>query len=355
MLVKTVTAGILSIAISISTSVPAMANDADRKVKVMTYNMYMGTDFSGVFSSQSPQELVAEVAEAYSDVAAGNPYERIDEIADQISANSPDVVGLQEVALWRIGFPGDPAPAEAVAFDFLQILLDSLAARGKHYAQVSVQSNLDAELTAVFGPGSALDVRFTDRVAIIARTDLPTSRLKVENTSAGPFQTVLPVSVLGTQIFVTRGWTSVDVKHRGKTYRFVNTHLESFFDLVQYAQAVELLQGPTNTEMPVILVGDFNSDAANNGFSYQILSSGGFADVWNITHPTAAGFTWPLSDENPSVLTAPTQRLDLILTRGALRLSGSDILGEDIGSDLTPSGFRASDHAGVVATVVLEP
>jgi endonuclease/exonuclease/phosphatase family metal-dependent hydrolase len=160
--------------------------------------------------------------------------------------------------------------------------------------------------------------------------------------------------VLGTQITLLKGWVSADIKHRGKTYRFVTTHLGGLFEAVQIAQANELLQGPTNTTLPVILVGDFNSDAAAGGQSYSLLLNGGLTDVWSSLEPNSSGFTWPLSGELPSVLLNPTKRLDLVLTRGAISFYDIDVVGEDI-ADLTSSGFRPSDHAGVVATLVLEP
>lgn len=351
---RTFTTLFILIVISLTSVFPVLGNEAARNVKVATYNMYPGTEFSGIFLAQSPQELVAEVAEAFNDVNASNVAERIDEIADQIATNQPDVVGLQEVALWRYGYPQDPAAAEAVAYDFLQVLLDSLAARGANYAAVSVQTNLDAELTGVFSATSALDIRYTDRVVVLARTDLPTSEMKVEATASGTFNTLLPVNLLGTTIYVQRGWASADIKHRGKTYRFVNAHLESFYEPIQWAQAGELLQVPTNTALPVILAGDFNSDAATGMFAYQILLGGGLSDAWASTNAGSAGFTWPLSDENPSVLLDPNQRIDLILSRGGLTAVSSDRIGEEAG-DVTPSGFRPSDHSGVVASFVLQP
>ena len=332
-----------------------IANESERRVKVMTYNMYLGTDLLGIFQSQSPEELAAEVGEAFSDVQAGNVPERIDEIADQIATNSPDVVGLQEVALWRVGAPFDPSPADTVAFDFLQILLDRLNARGAHYMAVSIQNNLDAELPGVFSPTSALDVRYTDRVVIIARTDLPTSEFKLEGTATGGFQVLLPVNILGNTIYISRGWASADVKHRGKTYRFVNAHLEAFYDPIQNAQAYELLLDPTNTTLPVILAGDFNSDPVINGGSYYLLLSGGFADVWTSLYQGNAGYTWPLSDESPAAITDPYQRVDYVMSRGRVSLSEIDLVGEDPVNDLTQSSLRPSDHAGIIATVVLQP
>jgi endonuclease/exonuclease/phosphatase family metal-dependent hydrolase len=320
----------------------------------MTYNMYHGADFFEIFTAPSPEVLVAEVAEAYSDMQAGNVSERVDAIADQIEAGNPTLVGLQEVALWQIGPPFDPAPATHVTFDYLQMLLDELGERGLHYSPVAVQTNLEAELTGVFSATEALDIRFTDRVVILARTDLSRSRFTLEATHAQSFTHNLEVSVLGMPITIYRGWTAADVKFRGKQYRFVNAHLESFAPPIQYLQAEELISGPTNVERPVVLVGDFNSDAEANQTTYQILTGGGFSDVWDVLHPTDPGYTWALSGEIPSDILTPSQRLDLVLTRGPVRAVGSDVVGETH-DDRTPSGFRPSDHAGVVATLVLEP
>jgi endonuclease/exonuclease/phosphatase family metal-dependent hydrolase len=335
--------------------VPALADNRDRAISVMTYNMYPGTDFSGIFGSLTQAELVTEVAEAFTDVQMGNVPERIDEIADQIGAGAPDLVGLQEVALWRYGYPQDPAPATAVAFDFLQMLLERLETRGLHYAAIAIQTNLDAELTGVFSPTSALDIRYTDRVVILARTDLNTSELIIESTDAQQFAINLQVPILGMPITIPRGWTSADVKHRGKTYRFINAHVESFYEPVQLAQITELIQLTSSTDVPVVMAGDFNSDAEAGGTAYGMLIGAGFADVWDLMPQTEAGYTWPLSGEIPNVITAPTQRLDLILTRGIICHTGVDMLGEDLATDLTPSVFRPSDHAALKASFVLAP
>lgn len=355
MRIKRIGAVIFSIVMTLVFCQPAspQVDESDRELKVMTYSMYSGAVIPGILDSRSPAELAAKVGEAFSHVQ-GNVPERIDAIAHQIATASPDIVGLQEVALWRVGPPLNPAPAQTVAFDFLQILLDRLAAKGKQYSAIRVQTGLDVELTGVFGPTSALDVRYTDRIAIIARTDLQTSRFQIEGVDAGDFATNTQVSLFGTQITLLKGWLSADIKHRGKTYRFVTTHLGALFEPVQIAQANELLQGPTNTTLPVILVGDFNSDAAAGGQSYSLLLNGGLTDVWSSLKPNSSGFTWPLSTEIPSVILNPSKRLDLVLARGAISFSDIDVVGEDI-TDLTPSGFRPSDHAGLVATLVLEP
>ena len=86
-----------------------------------------------------------------------------------------------------------------------------------------------------------------------------------------------------------------------------------------------------------------------------MFTSAGFADVWDLMPQTEAGYTWALSGEIPNVILAPTQRLDLILTRGVIEHAAIDVLGENLATDLTPSGFRPSDHAAVKATLVLQP
>lgn len=359
MLAKKLFTLILLSVLAIPTAPLVHANESDREVKVATYNMYPGTDFSDIFGAETDFEALLEVTEGFQDVLASNVPERVDEIADQIVTNEPDLVGLQEVAIWRIGQYNPAAPAETVVFDFLQMLLDELADRGAHYAPISVQVNLEAELPGLFGPNYPDDLRdvgYTDRVVILARTDLQTSGLKIEATANGTFTNLLPVSAFGQTIMVKRGWTSADIKHRGKTYRFVNAHLESFYEPMQWAQAGELVAGPASTELPLIVAGDFNSDAVTGMYTYQtiLLGAAGLSDAWTATNAGLPGLTWALSEENPSALLNPTQRIDFVLFRGGLSATSSDLLGEEP-DDLTPSGFRASDHAGVAASFVLHP
>lgn len=338
----------------LNVGVPVYAGNANRALPVMTYNMYLGTDFTEIFSVQSNEELFAEVAEAFGDVQNGIPAERIAGIADQIEVAAPTLVGLQEVALWRTGDAFDPSPATNISYDFLQMLLDEMAARGLYYRAVVVHTGFDAELPAI-GPYIFADVRYTDRDVILARTDLKISQLKIEETNAQDFQTLLTLPLFIGNVTIQRGWTSVDASIRGKRYRFINAHTEAFHPGVEYAQSAELLQGPANTTLPVILAGDLNSDAENSGASYLLFLSAGFADTWDLTHPADPGYTWPLFVESPNIFTSPSQRLDMILVRGSITAENSDVVGEDPVLDITPSGLRPSDHAGVIASLLLQP
>lgn len=331
------------------------------KFNVMTRNMYVGTDFSEIFAAPDTQTLLAEVAEAFADVQASNVQARITAMADEIKTTKPDLISLQEVALWQTG-PFDPTSpsANTVAFDYLQLLLDELNKNAsRNYTPVAVLTNLVAEAPAI-GPTGLFDVRFTDRVVLLARTDLNKNDFDITNVVATHFATSLslPTATLG-QVTIPRGYISADVERCGTTFRFVTAHLESFeeqlglpFPFYRFAQALELLQGPTNTSLPVVLAGDFNADAENPvDPTYQLLLSGAFSDAWSQTSANKPGSTWPLFLESPFVYTSPTQRLDLVLTRGAVTPEKSDLVGE---RDVTPRLPMPSDHAGLVVTLTLQ-
>ena len=349
-------APVAAFSITLFGTTAATAEDSrNRELKVMTYNMYLGTDFTEIFQSQTLPEVFSEVAEAYGDVEAGLPHERISEIADQIQAAEPTLVGLQEVALWRLGEFGNPAPSTTVGYDFLQILLDELTERGLHYAPVAVHTGFDAEVPGTNGTTFFQDVRYTDRVVILARTDLSAAQLRVEHVETGAFTNLFTVPTVIGNITVERAWTLVDAKLRGKTYRFVNAHLESFHPLINVAQGEELLAGPANTDRSVILVGDLNSDASTGGATYTNIRNAGFADSWSDANPTLSGNTWPLFDPTPNVFATPIERLDLILTRGKITTDSADLFGEHPVDDVTPSGLRPSDHSAVASLLVLQP
>jgi hypothetical protein len=334
-------------------SPPVFSNERKREVAVMTYNMYPGTEFSEIFAAGSAAELMSEVGEAYTDVVYSDPRARISAIGKEIARSSPTLVALQEAALWKTGTFLDPGDATEVSYDFLQLLLEELNSRGRRYAVISLQENFSAELPAVFADRPPADVRYVDRVAIIARTDLGVSDFRLEAVNSGNFVTELPFPhpVIGT-VFIKRGWNSADVKLRGKAYRFVNAHLESFSELVQYLQAFELLQGPAATDLPVILAGDLNSDAEANGASYNLLLSGGLIDTWDVVNPADPGHTWPLFLADPHTPTSPNQRLDVIFVRGGVTPISASRVGL---ASHVPGALIPSDHTGVIAHLSLHP
>jgi endonuclease/exonuclease/phosphatase family metal-dependent hydrolase len=195
---------------------------------------------------------------------------------------------------------------------------------------------------------------------LLARTDLRDQNLNVQNVVAQHFSTVLsvPTPTLGV-ITIPRGYISADVERCGQTFRFVTAHLESFeeqlglpFPIFRFLQATELLQGPAATTMPVVLAGDFNANAENPADpTYNLLLSGNFSDAWEETSPNIPGFTWPLFMESAFVYSSPTQRLDLVFTRGTITPAKADLVGE---RDVTLRLPMPSDHAGLVVSLNLE-
>lgn len=331
----------------------SQAVGSDRPITVMTRNMFIGADLSPILGATSFDEFLIAVANAYLDVQQSNIPERAAAVADEIQANQPHLIGLQEVSIWRTGPPG--GPATTVTYDALQSLLDELAVRGLHYTPIAILDEFQAEAPSALG----INIGFTDRDVVLARSDLATSGLKLSNVQAQHFATNFAFTspILG-QLTVPRGWISVDGKIRGKQFRFVNAHLESFHPGVQAAQASELILGPANTELPVMIAGDLNTESASGdpalNAGHQIIVGAGFQDAWTVSHPADPGFTWPLHLEDPFTSVAPFQRIDLILFRGQLEVLSTELFGHTP-ADRTASGLWPSDHAGVVSSINLKP
>ena len=250
---------------------------------------------------------------------------RAEAIAKQVALRGPDVLALQEVTQLRRQSPGDAIiggtiPATEVSLDYLAILLGELERHGAHYGVACLSNNLDVEVPLATGPGTFDDLRLTDRDVILIRTDLPPDYMRASNPQSGNYTAALTLPI---GISVYRGWCSVDLEVRNRAFRIIDTHLEealseSLPDIQGY-QAAELLTGPANTNLPVILSGDFNSDAYGNyGPSvYPLLTTyGGFQDAWSVARPGESGFTWGHDDllSDPSV--ALSLRIDHVLYRG---------------------------------------
>ncbi len=125
-------------------------------------------------------------------------------------------------------------------------------------------------------------------------------------------------------------------------------------------QGQEILLGLGTTQLPVILAGDFNSDAEAAGVGPDqtptagLIASAGFTDVWHLLHPTETGFTWPLFGEDQPVpdvfpILEPVERIELIYALGPDALSAVRT-----GITAGAGGVFASDHAGVVADFALD-
>jgi endonuclease/exonuclease/phosphatase family metal-dependent hydrolase len=328
---------------------------SDPELTVMSMNVYYGFDVDPLLAADDPAQIPVLAAQAYAQLVSTNFPERADAIAEEIARKRPDLVGLQEVALIRRQSPGDAivggtVPAEDVVYDYLDLLLKALAARGADYRLAGRVQNVDVELPMIVSddPPTFDDIRLTDYDVVLARGDV-----SVSNVVAANYQVRLPLANLG--IDVPRGYVMLDAtRGKGRTFRFATTHLEDTpFPDVQMAQAQELLGVLSSATTPVILVGDFNSPAPDNP-TYQYLVSQGFGDAWLLARrrDPGDGLTWGHAPDLRDAGSSFTQRLDLVLLRSASPASPADVTSFEIwgneAGEQTASGLWPSDHAGVV-------
>jgi endonuclease/exonuclease/phosphatase family metal-dependent hydrolase len=361
---------------------PAMAKPAKQHkpkgtaVKVMTRNLYLGADLTPAITSTSTASFIEANGGIVRQVEATNFPVRAKGLAKEILSKGPDLVGLQEVALWREAPPSlgpvltKTPSATKVKYDFLKLLLTQLNKKKPLYKVVISQDEFDFEAPAdangVAGdgpPGGGLlanaevNGRLTMRDVILARlgAGVVTSKPKSAN-----FVHPLIVKVAGsTEIAVTRGWTSVDAKVRGsKKFHFVNTHLEAFDDETQVPsiraqQASELVApgGPATGKLPVILLGDLNSDVKTevkpgDGQAYRVITAAGFRErAASKPNGCCIDSSFDLKGGSNAEM---NHKVDHILTNAPkkIRLVSSAVTGRT-----QANGYWDSDHAGIFSVL----
>lgn len=347
----------------------AVSDDGRGKVvNVMTRNLYLGADLAPAIEAGSLEQLVTANGEIFREVLANDFPTRAEGLADEILRTTPDLVGLQEVALWNTT-PITPA-GTALTLDYLDLLLDELnegkgkSGKGKpQYRVVVIQNEFGTEAPADVngiendGPGGPLadaEVigKLTMRDVILARQG---AGVRTWNERGDNFDNLLELGIAGQPVTVLRGWTATDAEVRGShPFHFVNTHLEAFHPIIRLQQAEELVDadGPANSPLPVILLGDLNSDddtvAPPDTFAYNFLIGAGFFNR-STDDPLsccldssllAVGMGGDVSDFDHQV--------DQILTRDpeVIGLQSSAVTGL-----LPVNGFWDSDHAGLFSAL----
>jgi endonuclease/exonuclease/phosphatase family metal-dependent hydrolase len=347
------------------------------QVNVMTRNLYLGADLTPAIAAKSTKEFVAANGQILREVTANNFPVRSRGLAKEILKKKPDLVGLQEVALWRTGPPslepllGSSGPtATAVRYDYLDELLDQLNKGKERYRVAVVQKEFDFEAPADEngvpddGPNglikdAEINGRLTMRDVILVRlgAGIVTSR-----PQKGNFQSMLTVQLSGVEVKVLRGWTAIDAKVRGSgKFRFVNTHLEAFDDSSQVPsiraqQAAELVAkgGPAATKLPVVLLGDLNSDddtvAAGDRQAYQTLVKAGMRER-STDEPLSCCLKSSLLAEGAGGSIADfDHQVDHVMTRDPKKVK---LIGSSVTGRRPVNGFWDSDHAGLFSSLWL--
>jgi endonuclease/exonuclease/phosphatase family metal-dependent hydrolase len=337
----------------------AAAEAAQRKkpvdVTVMTRNIYLGGDIFGPIVARDRAEFERLAGVLWNEVRSTDFVgTRAALLAREIKRTKPDVVGLQEVALWRRGpdgvKDGAATPATQVVYNWLKTFRRRLASQGLRYAVAVKQreANIEAPIDAGF------DVRLTmfDVILVKKRKGLRVTRRLKDN-----YDTEIGVPTPVGTLTSRRGWTAVDVRFKGKRFRFVNTHLEAATDATREAQARELIGrgGPLRGKRQYIVVGDFNSDPQDRESdvgAFNILSDFGLVDTW--PRRFGPGFSCCLADSGARDPNADAfdHRIDLILAKPKLRAIRGQVVGDEV-RDRAPNGLWPSDHAGVVTRLRL--
>jgi endonuclease/exonuclease/phosphatase family metal-dependent hydrolase len=313
---------------------------------VMTQNLYLGSSLDPALQARTQEEFFVAVATIYGTVQFTNFPARSDAIADEIAAEQPDLVGLQEVTKWTSTGPGAPP-----SLDFLAILQQDLADRGLSYSAASTSDNANVgpvPLVLCSGPFGSCTLTFQDRDVILVNNSTP--RLTTSNPLSGRYQAQQPVPTpVGTLSF-DRGWATVDGRFRGAKFHFANTHLEvEDFPAVQEAQGQAFLAGPGKGSN-VIATGDFNSAADGSQTATYGNLTKFYRDAWRV-NKRDPGFTCCQNSTLTNPTSALATRIDLVLTHGDVRTVAAKRVGATPFQATPP--FWPSDHAGVVAALRL--
>ena len=327
-------------------------------LRVMTYNVDEGTDYTEVQNARDIDEFLVAVGQTITQVRATDPPGRMQALARQIIAARPALVSLQELDQWATGsfdpVGGSCGPVN-VEFDMLHELMDALASQGAHY-EIAVKSvNWFIPPTpGLIPPQTFLCVQVVDSIAILARTDIP-SKLQLENPQSKQFDHILIFHTAAGDVPFARAWISIDATYNKKAFRFIGTHLESVDPGIRELQGEEVRLGPADTSLPVIVAMDSNSQAFPfpQEATYVDFMNAGFHDVWSEAMPQDPGLTCCQAQLVNNLDSELYQRIDLILTLGNIEAQRAALFGVDQASK-TPAGLWPSDHAGVAAQVVIE-
>jgi hypothetical protein len=363
---RAIAGAVAAVAVSITVGVPAAAGASrSQPVRVMSYNIFQGSELSHTLSAPSLAALPVAVAADYANVIASNIPARAAALAAEIKASKPDLVGLQEAVLWRTQSPPVgikiPGTATTVGYDSVALLVKALGRLGLHYRAAAVTDNVDVQATGAFPDGRKIDVRFTDRVAILARRGVVISNVQDHNYTAHDSFTLLG----SVPIKVPDGWASVDARVGGKKFRFITSHLDGLNDPsapgIRAAEAKEIVSGPAHTNLPVVFTCDCNATSTTT--THHTLTAAGLRDSWAKVNPRLPGLTCchRSSPGNPEVNVAdpkPSQgivdRIDYIFARSPFTVLGEKTVGLAPGDRTkTSPKLWPSDHLGLIASLAL--
>lgn len=303
-------------------------------VSVMTRNLFLGADLIPLATAGQGDPFKQAATGLLNEIRASDPNGRMKLVAGEIAKAKPDVVGLQEVSLWRTGPPG-AAPTTVVA-DYLKTITTELARRHVPYRVAT--KRLGLSLRAPTSSGVDVSVAIGD--AVLVRQGVATSGAR-----SGLFrqQLTVPTQELGP-VSTNRSYNVLDVTVRGARLHVVNAHLEAYDPATRLKQVQELVAGPLRSPRTTILLGDLNSGPdlpkPEDRPPYAAIAKAGFVPERTRT-PSCCDDTLDKLHWDHNV--------DWIMARPRVRLVSSSLTGKE----RTAGGLNPSDHGGVLSVLAV--
>ena len=316
-----------------------------RRLKVATYNLYLGADLSLVLGVEDPDELPARLGEVMRQLGVTSFAGRAATIARILVESELDVVGLQEVSTWR--FDGE------VVADFGSELLTALEELGEPFERVCGVATF-AGAGHVDGPGGEHLVEITGDNLLLRRAG---SQVTAVDAGTGLFADALRMEALGgTAVEIARGWCAARCQVDGQEVVVVDTHTEAYDAGSRDAQRDELLRAVDAVAdgAPVVLLGDFNATPDQVGLPDAYVdawSVAGRPDREGVQDGGAEGATCGQRPDLANPDSELTHRIDYVWVRGAEVVAASRAGHRE--QDRTENGLWPSDHAAVVAEVMI--
>lgn len=254
-------------------SIATAQDDSTGTIRVMGRNLYLGADV-GVALDLLP-DLPAAAQFMWDQVAATDFDARVQLLAQEVADTQPHIIGLQEATTWACR--PQPWRSPVTVFDFTDQFLVAAAEAGVAY-QVAAQgddvaSNAGYEIPAIpfltkvrdpatfqplFGTDDA-DCGFVIGDVLLVRGDVAPDVLAAGTSEYEHRYAVVPVVFT-----IDRGYAWADIAIAGTTVRAVTTHLESLWatdgEVAAAEQAKQLAADLSDTTVPLVVIGDFNSD-----------------------------------------------------------------------------------------------
>jgi hypothetical protein len=249
------------------------AAEVEGTITVMARNLYLGANTSVALELLPDMPAAAQFM--WDQVAANDFSTRVSLLAAEAAAANPDVIGLQEATIWAC--KPNPFSGPVTVFDFTEQFLQATADAGTEY-KLAQRGGITAynpgyEIPAIpflttvedpetfqplFGKDSA-DCGMTIADALLVRADLADAVVAVGTGEYEERHAVVPVVFT-----IDRGYAWADLAIGGTTVRAVTTHLESEWSdgavPPSASQAQQLVDDFADTTVPMVVIGDFNSD-----------------------------------------------------------------------------------------------